>query len=67
MATKFYIPSIYRGKLLGTILILGLLFGSLIGGVLGDTFGRKKACFLAMALIVPVTVGAGHVQSYNGN
>ena len=55
----------YR-SLLGTILILGLLFGSLLGGRLGDQFGRKKACFLAITLIVPVTITAGRVNSYNG-
>ena len=53
-------------SLLGTILILGLLFGSLIGGRLGDQIGRKRACFLAIALIVPVTISAGYVESYNG-
>ena len=53
----------YR-SLLGTILIIGLLFGSLIGGRLGDQFGRKKACFGAIATIVPVTIIAGHVESY---
>ena len=34
----------YKKNLLGTILILGLLFGSFIGGFVGDKFGRKKAC-----------------------
>ena len=53
----------YR-SLLGTILIIGLLFGSLIGGRIGDQFGRKKACFGAIALIVPTTIIAGHVESY---
>ena len=52
-------------KLLGTILILGLLFGSLIGGRIGDQFGRKKALLASSALIVPVTISAGHVSSYN--
>ena len=53
----------YR-SLLGTILIIGLLFGSLIGGRIGDQFGRKKACFGAIAAIVPTTIIAGHVESY---
>ena len=57
----------YLKDSLGTILIIGLLFGSLSGGILGDKFGRKKACFGAIALIVPVTIAAGHVQSYIGN
>ena len=52
-------------KLLGTILILGLLFGSLIGGQIGDRFGRKKALFAAIIVMIPVTISAGHVHSYN--
>ena len=55
----------YR-SLLGTFLILGLLFGSLLGGRLGDQFGRKKACFLALSLIVPITIIAGLANSYTG-
>lgn len=51
-------------NLLDTILILGLLFGSLAGGRIGDKFGRKRACFLAIASIVPSTIIAGFVQSY---
>ncbi len=53
-------------KLLGTLLIIGLLFGSLIGGRIGDQFGRKKACFLAIFTIVPITIGAGYAPSYSG-
>ena len=51
-------------SLLDTLLIVGLLFGSLIGGRLGDKFGRKKAMFLAIAIIVPVTIINGHMTSY---
>ena len=68
LATKFDLvcKNKYKKDLLGTILIIGLLFGSLSGGVIGDKFGRKKACFAAISLVVPVTIGAGHVQSYTG-
>ena len=55
-----------KRKTLGTILVLGLLFGSLIGGRLGDQFGRKKAFIMAILLTVPVTVIAGHVNSFEG-
>ncbi len=68
LATKFDLiceKESYK-SLLGTILIVGLLVGSLIGGRLGDKFGRKKACFLAMVLMVPTIISAGHVYSYNG-
>ena len=51
---------------MGTILVLGLLFGSLIGGRLGDQFGRKKAFIMAISLTVPVTILAGHVNSFEG-
>ena len=56
----------YKKNLLGTILILGLLFGSFIGGLVGDKFGRKKAFLLAILLTVPSTIIAGHVNSYEG-
>ena len=46
---------------------MGLLFGSLLGGFIGDKFGRKMANFLALAAIVPFTIGAGHVHSYEGS
>ena len=51
---------------MGTILILGLLVGSIIGGHLGDHFGRKKAIFGSIALTVPVLIGSGYVNNYNG-
>ena len=50
----------YKKSFLGTVLIMGLLFGSLLGGFIGDKFGRKTANFLALAAIVPFTIGAGH-------
>lgn len=53
-------------NLLGTILILGLLVGSALGGRLGDRVGRKKAMFLAVFVIVPSTIIAGHVPHYAG-
>ena len=53
----------YR-SLLGTLLIIALLFGSLIGGRLGDKLGRKKTFFLGSALTVPVVIGMGYVQNY---
>ena len=51
-------------KLLGTILILGLLIGSIIGGRIGDEIGRKKASFLSYLVIIPSVIGAGFVNSY---
>ena len=51
---------------MGTILILGLLVGSIIGGHVGDHFGRKKAIFGSIALTVPVIIGSGYVNDYNG-
>ena len=53
----------YR-SLLGTLLIIALLFGSLIGGKLGDKFGRMKMFFIANAINVPVVIGLGYVQNY---
>ena len=51
-------------KLLKTILILGLLFGSMVGGWIGDRFGRKKASFLPSLIWIPTVVGAGFVNSF---
>ena len=47
-------------------MILGLLVGSIVGGHLGDHFGRKKAIFGSIALTVPVIIGSGYVNDYNG-
>ena len=55
-----------KRKLLGTILILGLLFGSFLGGRFGDQFGRKKAFLAAILVTVPTTIIAGHTCSYEG-
>ena len=51
-------------SLLGTLLIVALLFGSLIGGRLGDQFGRKKMFFASTAVTVPIVIGLGYVQNY---
>ena len=51
-------------KLLGTILILGLLVGSIIGGRIGDQIGRKMASFLSYLVIIPSVIIAGFVNSY---
>ena len=51
-------------KLLKTILILGLLFGSMVGGWIGDRFGLKKASFLPYLIWVPTVIGAGFVNSF---
>ena len=68
LSTKFNLvcENENKRKILGTILVLGLLFGSLIGGRIGDQFGRKKAFIFAILLTVPVTIIAGHVNSFEG-
>ena len=68
MSTKFDLvcDNEHLRSLLGTVLILGLLFGSIIGGALGDKFGRKKAIFGAIAFTIPVLFGSGFVNDYNG-
>ena len=68
LVTKFDLicDNEYKKRSLGTILIIGFLIGSLLGGFIGDKFGRKKANFLAIAVMIPITIGAGHVQSYEG-
>ena len=55
----------YQKSLLRTFLILGLLFGSLIGGRMGDQLGRKKAMFIAIALICPSCLIGGYVDNYH--
>ena len=68
LVTKFDLicKNDYKKSFLGTIVIIGLLFGSLVGGFIGDKFGRKRANFLALATMIPLIIGAGHVQSYEG-
>ena len=53
----------YR-NLLGTLLIIALLFGSLIGGRLGDQFGRIRMFFGSIALTIPIVIGLGYVENY---
>ena len=52
--------------LLGTIQIVANIFGAILGGKLGDKFGRKNACFLAIVILAPVVTSAGFVTSYHG-
>ena len=52
--------------LLGTIQIIANVFGSILGGKLGDRFGRKKTCFVAILVLAPVVTSAGFVTSYYG-
>ncbi len=43
----------YKARLLGTMMMFGLLFGSLYGGFLGDKVGRKKALMNGLFMIGP--------------
>ena len=52
--------------ILGTILMVGLLFGSLAGGPVGDKFGRKKALLLALVIECPSIIIGGFISNYEG-
>ena len=69
LSTKFNLVcgNEYYRNLLGTIMIVGLFFGSLIGGKLGDQFGRIKMTFILSALEGLFGIALGYVQSYTGN
>ena len=54
----------HKEKLLGTMMMLGLLIGSLIGGVLCDQFGRKKTMFGSCILAIPFVMFAGYSPNY---
>jgi MFS family permease len=49
----------YQQTLLGTVVMVGILFGSLIGGRLSDKFGRKNTLMLSVLIIVPTIMFAG--------
>ena len=68
LATKFDLvcDNQYYLSLLGTIVIIAILFGSLIGGRLGDQFGRIKIFFIAHFIMVASYIPMGYVQSYEG-
>ncbi|CAB4069274.1 SLC22A4_5 [Lepeophtheirus salmonis] len=53
-----------KNRLLGTLMMMGLMIGSLVGGKLGDYFGRKKACFMSISVIVPCIVLSGFAPSF---
>jgi MFS family permease len=47
-----------KQKLLGTLLMLGILFGSMIGGRVSDRFGRKKCMFGSLVVLAPAVTAA---------
>ena len=53
-----------KRRLLGTLLMLGLLIGSLIGGRLSDKFGRKITMLGAHLILTPVVMFGGFSPNY---
>ena len=53
-----------KRRLLGTVMMLGLMIGSLIGGRLSDKFGRKKVMICASLLIMPLVTFGGYSPNY---
>ena len=53
-----------KEKLLGTMMMLGLLIGSLCGGLLCDRFGRKKTMLGSSLLAIPFVLFAGYSPNY---
>ncbi len=49
---------------LGSVMMVGLTLGSFLGGPLGDRFGRKKAMFCGMIVVIPSVILGGFVDSY---
>ena len=53
-----------RQKLLGTLLMLGILIGSVIGGWASDHFGRKRTMYAAALVSVPALTANGFATNY---
>ena len=54
----------WKRRLLGTLLMLGLLIGSVIGGRVGDKFGRKITILGAHLVMTPIVMFGGFSSSY---
>ena len=54
----------YLQKLLVTLMMLGLLFGSFFGGLMSDHFGRKRTLYVAQLIIVLACFAAAFVKDY---
>merc|ERR1712241_127290 len=54
----------WKRRILGTLMMLGLLIGSIIGGRLGDKFGRKVSILGAHLVMIPVVMFAGYAPNY---
>ena len=51
-------------KLLITLMMLGLLFGSFFGGLMSDHLGRKRTLYMAQLVIVVTCFAAAFVNDY---
>ena len=54
----------YKRRFLGTLMMLGLLFGSFIGGWLGDKFGRKITLLVSHIILAPIVTFGGLSPNY---
>ena len=54
----------WKRRMLGTLMMLGLLVGSVIGGRLGDKLGRKVTILGAHLIMIPIVMFAGFSSSY---
>ncbi|XP_040567850.1 organic cation transporter-like protein [Lepeophtheirus salmonis] len=53
-----------KEKLLGTLMMIGLMFGSMIGGSVGDYFGRKVSCYTSISITTCLLFLSSFVPSY---
>ena len=53
-----------KHKLLQTLMMLGLLFGSFLGGWASDFFGRKTSLFAAILVFGTILIVNGFAQNY---
>ena len=51
-------------RLLGSIMMVGLVIGSAVGGRVGDVIGRKLSMFVAVLIIGPTVVAGGYSENY---
>ncbi|QQP52038.1 Uncharacterized protein FKW44_004033 [Caligus rogercresseyi] len=66
IATKYNLvcDSEYKQKLLGTMIMVGLMFGSILGGRAGDYLGRKVSCYSSISITTCLLFISGVIPSY---
>ena len=54
----------YQQRIIGTMVMVGLLLGSELGGRISDKFGRRYAMMISTLIIIPTTMFAGYSSNF---